>query len=113
MDRRVVWSPEAADDLEEITSYIARDSVAYARAVATKILATTRTIPSSPKIGRTVPELGNQQIRERFVYSYRLIYKVEPTRVLIVAILHGKRLLAEDAQHEHPMRTRTECSPLR
>jgi plasmid stabilization system protein ParE len=29
----------------------------------------------------------------RFVYSYRLIYRVEEASVLIVAVIHGKRLL--------------------
>ena len=32
-------------------------------------------------------------IRERFVYSYRLIYRVEDHEVLIVAVVHGRRLL--------------------
>lgn len=95
MARRLVWSPEAADDLEEITAYIARDSAAYARAVASKVLATTRSIREFPEIGRVVPELDNQEVRERFVYSYRVIYKVEQRRVLILAILHGKRLLGD------------------
>ena len=31
--------------------------------------------------------------RECFVYSYRLIYRVENDHVLIVAVIHGKRLL--------------------
>jgi plasmid stabilization system protein ParE len=95
MARRLVWSPEAADDLQEVTAYIARDSAAYARAVATKILATTKSIRQFPEIGRVVPELDSERVRERFVYSYRVIYKVEQRRVLVVAILHGKRLLGD------------------
>jgi toxin ParE1/3/4 len=95
MARRLIWSPEAADDLEDITAFIARDSPSYARAVARKVLATTRSIQQFPDIGRVVPELNNQSVRERFVYSYRVIYKIEPKRVLVVAILHGKRLIGE------------------
>ena len=93
MARRLAWSPEAADDLADITAYIARDSSAYARAVAKKVLATAKSIQQFPEIGRVVPELGNALLRERFVYSYRVIYRIEPRRILIVAILHGKRLL--------------------
>ncbi len=33
MDIEVEWSPEAAEDLESIAEYIARDSEFYARAV--------------------------------------------------------------------------------
>ncbi|MCG6940673.1 MAG: type II toxin-antitoxin system RelE/ParE family toxin [Thiohalocapsa sp.] len=95
MARRLIWSPEAADDLEDITAFIARDSPSYARAVARKVLATTRSIQQFPDIGRVVPELNNQSVRERFVYSYRVIYKIEPKRELVVAILHGKRLIGE------------------
>ncbi|WP_254045255.1 type II toxin-antitoxin system RelE/ParE family toxin [Thiohalocapsa sp. ML1] len=81
--------------MEDITAFIARDSPSYARAVARKVLATTRSIQQFPDIGRVVPELNNQSVRERFVYSYRVIYKIEPKRVLVVAILHGKRLIGE------------------
>jgi len=40
-----------------------------------------------------VPEVGDEHIRERFIYSYRLIYQVRPERILIVGVIHGKRLL--------------------
>ena len=95
MDLRVVWSPEAADDLEEIVTYIARDSGFYARAVASKLLTTAESLAEFPEIGPIVPEARDNSIRERFVHSYRLIYKVEARRILILAIVHGKRLLNE------------------
>ena len=49
--------------------------------------------PEHPFMGRIVPELGLKHIRERFIFSYRLIYKVDDEQVLIIAIIHGKRLL--------------------
>jgi plasmid stabilization system protein ParE len=39
-----------------------------------------------------VPELTSTH-RECFVYSYRLIYRIEEQHVLIAAVIHGKRLL--------------------
>ena len=93
MDLEVKWSPEAIEDLESITEYIARDSEYYARAVVTEILAVSRNIRKFPLIGRVVPEIGDEHIRERFIYSYRLVYRIEPERMLIVAVIHGKRLL--------------------
>ena len=93
MDLEVTWSPEATEDLELIAEYIARDSEFYARAVVTEILSVSRNIGEFPLIGRIVPEIGNENIRERFIYSYRLVYRIEPERVLIVAVIHGKRLL--------------------
>lgn len=63
------------------------------RAVVNKLLDTARNIKTFPNAGRIVPELGDEAIRERFVYSYRLIYRVEDHEVLIVAVVHGRRLL--------------------
>ena len=93
MDLKVEWSPEATEDLESIAEYIARDSEIYARAVVAEILTVSRSIRKFPLIGRIVPEIGNDRIRERLVYSYRLVYRIEPQRVLVVAVIHGKRLL--------------------
>ncbi len=93
MDLEVEWSPEATEDLESIAKYIARDSEFYARAVVAEILAVSRSIREFSLIGRIVPEIGNDRIRERLVYSYRLVYRIEPQRILIVAVIHGKRLL--------------------
>lgn len=93
MGRRVEWSPETIEDAQSIAEYIERDSAFYARAVVSKIIATARAIPQAPLIGRVVPEVGDDSIRERFVYSYRLICRIKPGRILIVAVIHGKRLL--------------------
>ncbi len=92
MDFKVVWSPEAIEDLEAIAEYIERDSEFYARAVVSKILDMTRSIKDFPKIGRIVPDVGDENIRERFVYSYRLVYQIREHQILIVAVIHGKRM---------------------
>ncbi len=93
MDYRVEWSPEATEDIESIAEYIARDSEFYARAIVSKILAVSRKIPEQALIGRIVPEIGDKNVRERFVYSYRLIYRIKGCTITILAVIHGKRLL--------------------
>mgnify|MGYP006290132087 CR=1 FL=1 len=93
MDLPVAWSPEAVEDLELIAEYIARDSDYYASAVVDEILGVSRKIGALPRAGRPVPEAGDPAIREDFVYSYRLVYRIEAERVLVVAVIHGKRLL--------------------
>ena len=92
-DQIVVWSPEAAEDVDAIAAYIARDSIFYAGAVVEKMLVAASGLHRFPEAGRIVPELNQPDIRERFVYSYRLIYRVEPARILVAAVVHGKRLL--------------------
>jgi len=65
MDLEISWSPEATEDLEAIAEYIARDSGFYARAVVTEILSVSRSIGEFPLIGRIVPEIGDEHIREQ------------------------------------------------
>lgn len=77
MARGLVWSPEAIEDIESIASYIERDSAWYAKAVAAKIVETAETIPEFPELGRIAPEISDPAIRERFAYSYRIIYRLE------------------------------------
>ncbi len=93
MDLRVVWSPEAVEDVEAIAEYISRDSEFYAKAVVSRLLEEARSLAGFPLRGRTVPELEDETIRERFVYSYRLVYRVQRPTVTVVAVVHGARLL--------------------
>jgi plasmid stabilization system protein ParE len=66
---------------------------AYAGAVVQRILETTRNLESFPRLGRIVPEIGKDSICERFVYSYRVVYRVDGGVVTVAAVIHGKRLL--------------------
>ena len=95
MAYRVVWSPRAVEDLEAISQYIATDSSIYAAAVVKRILRTARRLSQFPLSGRIVPELANENIRESFAYSYRIIYRVENHVVTVTTVVHGKRLLSE------------------
>jgi plasmid stabilization system protein ParE len=93
MARYLAWSPEAAEDLEAIALYIARDSEYYARAVASRIVSIVETIPENPHLGRMVPEINDSVFRERFVHKYRVIYRIESERIIIAAVIHGNREL--------------------
>jgi plasmid stabilization system protein ParE len=41
--------------------------------------------------GRVVPELEQASVREVFVHRYRLVYRVEPERIAVLALVHGAR----------------------
>jgi len=70
MDLRASWSPEALEDVESIASFIARDSGSYAKAVVNKLIEAFRSLRNHPERGRVVPELGDKDVREIFIYSY-------------------------------------------
>jgi plasmid stabilization system protein ParE len=44
-------------------------------------------------LGRIVPELGIENIREIIVGSYRVIYRVRHEDVQVLTVHHGARLL--------------------
>ncbi len=93
MAHRIVWSRRAAQDLDSITDYIAADSPAYAGVVLKNIVNQTRILARFPRAGRKVPEFDDENIRELIVYSYRIIYRLQNDEVLVVAVIHGKRVL--------------------
>jgi toxin ParE1/3/4 len=88
---RVVWSAAAAADAEAIAVFIARDSRRYAAAVAEGLLESAAGLADFPLSGRVVPELGDESISEIFVYSWRLIYRVDPGVVTLATILHQRQ----------------------
>ena len=93
MAHRIVWSRRAGQDLDSITEYIAADSRAYAGTVLKSIVNQTRILERFPQAGRKVPEFDDENPRELVVYSYRIIYRLQKDEALIVAVIHGKRVL--------------------
>ncbi len=52
---------------------------------------TTEKLIKLPEIGRMVPEYNRKDIRELIFQNYRIIYKLEENRILILTVIHGKR----------------------
>jgi len=91
---RVEWSEPALEDLENLRSYIARDSPAYARQFIERILEAATRLTAFPELGRLVPEADRPDVRELIFHSYRIVYCLEKDSVFIVTVLHGSRDLA-------------------
>ncbi len=88
---RVDWSDLALDDLDDISRYISKDSPHYAREFVERIFDTTDQLNELPLSGRVVPEIEDKSIRELIVQGYRVMYRVEANRALILAVMHGRR----------------------
>jgi len=91
--REIVWSDPAVEDLEAAVEFIARDSPSYAANLAQLAVGAAESLVESPHRGHRVPDPQLSRFRELIIGSYRLIYRVETKRVLIVAVLHGHRAL--------------------
>lgn len=90
---RLIWSPDAVDDLERICEYIARDSQQYAKLFAERIVNLIEGIPLHPRLGMVLPQYGSESIRERLFQNYRIIYRLHGDDIEIVTIFHSARLL--------------------
>ena len=87
---KIVWSEPAVDDLEAIRDYIARDSEVYARSFVAELLGAVDRLEDFPESGRQVPEAEDRpEIREVIYRGYRLIYRLERARVVILTVLQG------------------------
>ncbi len=87
----VIWSIPAKNDLKKIHDYIAPDSKYYAIKVSQEFIGKSEKLTEFPKIGKVVPELGDPNIRELIIYSYRLVYEISLNRIEILTIIHGKQ----------------------
>lgn len=46
-----------------------------------------------PKIGRIIPEINQENIREISIYSYRIIYEINDQVIIVLAIVHQRQVL--------------------
>ncbi len=91
---QVLWTHTAQQDLAEIVEYIAQDSIGNALAILQKLETKAALLISLPNKGRIVPELRNtgiSQYRELVSAPWRIIYRVESSQVLIMAVLDSRR----------------------
>lgn len=90
---KIIWSEEALKDIEEIISFISKDSELYAVNFASKIISAVETLRVFPEIGRIVPEYADPKIREIIYRNYRIVYQIEDRAVEIITVSHGSKLL--------------------
>jgi plasmid stabilization system protein ParE len=89
----VIWSEPAKADLRHIFEYIAHDSRHYARKVTQEIVDKTGILNELPRLGRAVPEIGDDNVRELALYTYRIIYEINAADTYILAVAHKRREL--------------------
>lgn len=90
----VVVTRTARNDLGEILEFIRIDSPRTAVKIVTDIYELLRRLPRFPKSGRVILEVGDVSLREIIVGPYRLMYRLEEKKILVLRVLHGKRLFS-------------------
>lgn len=89
----IQWSLNAEEDLHEIELFIARDSIHYAVHFVDSLIDAVQHLRHSPQMGRIVPEMNQDRIRELIFYSYRIVYLLEDNTVTILRVLNAARQL--------------------
>jgi len=91
-----LFSPQAAGDVFEIWSYIARESVDAANRVEAAIFDACDLLAKFPGSGHLRQDLTERPLRFWTLsrYSkYMVVYRPETVPLQIVAVLHGRRNL--------------------
>ena len=88
---KIVWTERAIADLLSIGEYIAKDNPVRARQYVEKLIQRIRQIKFMPESGRIVPEYDHPSLRELIEGSYRIIYKLEKRRLVIIKIFEAHR----------------------
>lgn len=92
---QINWTLQSKNDLKSIAEYIAKDSKKYAKFQVQKIRQRTKILTSQIYIGKIVPEIDKENIRELIEGNYRIIYFiVNEERIDILTVHHSARNFA-------------------
>ncbi len=89
--RGFVLHPEAARDIAEIWEFIAQENPLAAGRVRDEILNAVRSLAAFPGQGHRRPDLTSRPLRFHAVRNYLLAYAPDETRLLVIAVVHGRR----------------------
>lgn len=91
----VRWTPNARADLRAIHDYISQDSPQNALSFIDRLTQRAEQISDFPRSGRIVPEHERDDVRELIESPYRIIYRLLPEYIDVLAVMHGSRLLRD------------------
>ena len=95
---RVEWTAVAREDLLSIVDYLADHGPDAAPSILARLEKKANSLKQSPTRGRVVPELARLQVREYrelILAPYRLLYRIESRRVLVLAVFDSRRNLED------------------
>ena len=91
---RLNWTDLSIDDLIHIADFISKDSVKYADVQIKRIRERARLLKTQPLLGRIVPEMDDETIRELILGNYRIIYRIiSEDRIDILTVHHSAKQL--------------------
>lgn len=87
---RVIWTPEAEHDRDNVWDYIAADNPLAASRMDQLFSDAAGRLAAHPKLGKPGKIAGTRELVPH--ESYRLVYEIEQETVWILALVHTARL---------------------
>jgi plasmid stabilization system protein ParE len=88
---KVIWAPRAIARAAEIARYIAADRPGAAKAWVDQLFAKAATLRRYARRGTKVPELDRDEIRQVLHGKHRIIYRIDPKRVVVLTVRHSRQ----------------------
>ena len=87
------WSKLATADYDSLLNYYQEIAPKFAIILAKKIYFLIDNLKKFPRIGRIIPEMENENLREIIYRNFRIIYRIKGNDIEIVRIIHSSRKL--------------------
>jgi len=93
---RIVWSALAEERTAEAYAYIAAARPSAAARWLDRTLASVAGLGEHPDRGRAIPEVNRPDLRELIVRPYRIMYRREAKRIVVLTVRHARRAFDDD-----------------
>ena len=93
---KIVWSPLAIEQVKDIANYIALDKVPATQSWIEEVFDSVKRLEEFSESERKVPEIDRENIREIVNGNYRVIYKIENNKVLVLTVKNYRQQLNQE-----------------
>lgn len=91
----ITFAVSAVEDLEDIRAWYADQQVPdVGERLIEEVVSRVEQLADYPESGRIVPEFGVAHLREIIHPPFRIVYRLDKTRVRIVRVWRSERLLS-------------------
>jgi toxin ParE1/3/4 len=92
--KTITFTASAVNDLDDIRSWYADQQVpAVGDKLLREIVSQVERLGAFPESGRVVPEFGIANLREIICSPFRIIYRLDESKVRVVRVWRSERLL--------------------
>ncbi|MEI8173574.1 MAG: type II toxin-antitoxin system RelE/ParE family toxin [Deltaproteobacteria bacterium] len=92
--KEITFAASAVNDLDDIRSWYADQQVpAVGDNLLREIVSQVERLGAFPESGRIVPEFGIANLREIICSPFRIIYRLDESKVRVIRVWRSERLL--------------------